>query len=188
MIDILQPGMLASVQDLGRSGHRSQGIHPGGALNALALASANLLVGNPVDAAGLEITMGVCRTALHPRHPHRPRWRRHRGHPRWQTHRRLLEHSGAAPAACCLAWRPRIAEQARATACAPTWLWPVASMCRWCWVRSTDLKAGFGGHQGVPSSVATSSPSATPAPPLRAVHGPAFGVRSPAGAAWPCAP
>ena len=59
MIDIIQPGMLASVQDMGRSGHRSLGIHPGGALNTLALASANLLVGNPVDAAGLEITMGV---------------------------------------------------------------------------------------------------------------------------------
>lgn len=60
MIQILHPGMLTSVQDLGRHGHRRLGIHPGGALNQLALSAANLLVGNPIDAAGIEITMGMC--------------------------------------------------------------------------------------------------------------------------------
>ena len=53
MIEILQPGILSSVQDLGRYGQRQLGIHPGGALNTLALISANLLVGNPREAAGL---------------------------------------------------------------------------------------------------------------------------------------
>jgi len=60
VIAILHPGMLTSVQDLGRPGHRQLGINPGGALNTMALSAANLLVGNPVDAAGLEITMGAC--------------------------------------------------------------------------------------------------------------------------------
>ncbi|CAN5706971.1 biotin-dependent carboxyltransferase family protein [soil metagenome] len=52
--------MLASVQDLGRHGHRERGICPGGALDALALTLANRLVGNADGAAGLELTMGGC--------------------------------------------------------------------------------------------------------------------------------
>jgi biotin-dependent carboxylase-like uncharacterized protein len=60
MIVVLKPGMLASVQDLGRHGHRQSGICPGGALDTLALTLANRLVGNPDEAAGLELTMGGC--------------------------------------------------------------------------------------------------------------------------------
>ena len=65
--------MLASVQDLGRHGHRQLGICPGGALDTLALTLANRLVGNPDGAAGLELTMGDCETPL--RDPRRAsRW------------------------------------------------------------------------------------------------------------------
>jgi biotin-dependent carboxylase-like uncharacterized protein len=60
MITVLRPGILASVQDLGRHGHRHLGICPGGALDALALTLANRLVGNPDGAAGIEITLGNC--------------------------------------------------------------------------------------------------------------------------------
>lgn len=60
MITVLKPGMLASVQDLGRHGHRQLGICPGGALDPLALTLANRLVGNADTVAGLEITMGGC--------------------------------------------------------------------------------------------------------------------------------
>ncbi|MDM0039947.1 biotin-dependent carboxyltransferase family protein [Variovorax sp. J22G21] len=60
MITVIRPGMLASVQDLGRHGHRHLGICPGGALDPLALTLANRLVGNPDGAAGLELTMGGC--------------------------------------------------------------------------------------------------------------------------------
>jgi biotin-dependent carboxylase-like uncharacterized protein len=56
----VRPGMLASVQDLGRYGHRQLGICPGGALDTLALTLANRLVGNEDGAAGLELTMGGC--------------------------------------------------------------------------------------------------------------------------------
>ena len=55
---IVRPGMLASVQDLGRHGHRQLGICPGGALDTLALTLANRLVGNADKAAGLELTLG----------------------------------------------------------------------------------------------------------------------------------
>ena len=60
MIVVVKPGMLASVQDLGRHGHRERGICPGGALDTLALTLANRLVGNADGAAGLELTMGGC--------------------------------------------------------------------------------------------------------------------------------
>ncbi|MGJ7530451.1 biotin-dependent carboxyltransferase family protein [Variovorax sp. GB1P17] len=60
MIVIQKPGVLASVQDLGRHGHRQLGICPGGALDVLSLTLANRLVGNVDGAAGLELTMGGC--------------------------------------------------------------------------------------------------------------------------------
>jgi len=60
MIVIQKPGVLASVQDLGRHGHRQLGICPGGALDVLSLTLANRLVGNADGAAGLELTMGGC--------------------------------------------------------------------------------------------------------------------------------
>ncbi len=57
---ILRPGPLASVQDLGRYGHRQLGICPGGALDSVALTLANRLVGNADGAAALELTLGGC--------------------------------------------------------------------------------------------------------------------------------
>lgn len=58
MIEVLRAGMLSSVQDLGRIGYRHLGVCRGGALDTLALAVANQLVGNANHAAGLEITLG----------------------------------------------------------------------------------------------------------------------------------
>lgn len=58
MIEVLQPGFHTSVQDLGRSGWRHLGVGASGAMDALALALANLMVGNDAVAAGLEVTMG----------------------------------------------------------------------------------------------------------------------------------
>jgi allophanate hydrolase subunit 2 len=60
MIVVVKPGLLASVQDLGRHGQRELGICPGGALDPLALTLANRLVGNAPGAAGIELTMGRC--------------------------------------------------------------------------------------------------------------------------------
>ena len=54
---ILRPGLLTTVQDLGRTGYQKDGILVSGAMDATALRVANLLVGNAEDAAGLEITL-----------------------------------------------------------------------------------------------------------------------------------
>lgn len=60
------PGLLATVQDLGRPGHADQGIAPSGALDRGALALANRLLGNARGAATLEITMGGFSAVLVP--------------------------------------------------------------------------------------------------------------------------
>lgn len=56
MIEVMKPGLLSSVQDLGRRA-RAQGVPAGGALDASALRLANALVGNPAGAAALEVTL-----------------------------------------------------------------------------------------------------------------------------------
>ncbi|TPG65403.1 biotin-dependent carboxyltransferase family protein [Hymenobacter nivis] len=56
-LSILHPGLLTTVQDLGRPGYQHAGVVVGGALDAGALRVANLLVGNADGAAGLEITL-----------------------------------------------------------------------------------------------------------------------------------
>lgn len=56
-IRVLRPGVLCSVQDLGRSGWRTIGVGPGGSADEMAARVANLLVGNSEDAAGLEFTL-----------------------------------------------------------------------------------------------------------------------------------
>jgi biotin-dependent carboxylase-like uncharacterized protein len=48
------------VEDLGRGGWAHVGVPPSGALDPVALALANRLVGNPEGAAGLEILLGGC--------------------------------------------------------------------------------------------------------------------------------
>ena len=54
---VLKPGLLTTVQDLGRYGAQKYGVVVGGAMDAFALRVANLLVGNAEGAAGLEMTM-----------------------------------------------------------------------------------------------------------------------------------
>lgn len=50
-------GMFTTVQDLGRPGQRAAGVPLSGAMDPFALRVANLLVGNPDEAAALEITL-----------------------------------------------------------------------------------------------------------------------------------
>jgi antagonist of KipI len=54
---VLEPGFLAMVQDLGRTGYESLGVPVNGVMDAFALRAANALVGNPPRAAGLEFTL-----------------------------------------------------------------------------------------------------------------------------------
>jgi antagonist of KipI len=54
---VLAPGLLSSIQDAGRRGFRHLGVGSAGTMDAYSHAIANLLVGNPVHAPVLEITM-----------------------------------------------------------------------------------------------------------------------------------
>ena len=64
-LEILSPGPLTSVQDLGRYGFGRYGVAPSGALDSFSLRIGNLLVNNPEDEACLEITlMGLRARAL----------------------------------------------------------------------------------------------------------------------------
>lgn len=56
-ITVIRAGMLTTVQDLGRTGHRAAGVPLSGAMDACALRVANLLAGNPEGAAVLECTL-----------------------------------------------------------------------------------------------------------------------------------
>lgn len=54
---IADGGFLTTVQDLGRVGYQRYGVPVSGAMDPFALRAANLLVGNPEEAACLEITL-----------------------------------------------------------------------------------------------------------------------------------
>jgi biotin-dependent carboxylase-like uncharacterized protein len=54
---VVDPGLLTTVQDLGRLGYQRLGVPPSGPLDRPALVVANRLVGNPDAAAGLELTL-----------------------------------------------------------------------------------------------------------------------------------
>ena len=57
VIEVQAPGLLTTVQDLGREGFGPMGVSPSGAADALALRIGNRLVGNADGAAGLEMTL-----------------------------------------------------------------------------------------------------------------------------------
>jgi len=54
---VVDPGLLTTVQDLGRPGYQRLGIPPSGPLDRAAFVLANRLVGNADGAAGLELTL-----------------------------------------------------------------------------------------------------------------------------------
>lgn len=57
MIEIIEPGFWTTVQDMGRVGQYHLGVPPSGAADKYSFTLGNLLVGNPVDFAGLEMTL-----------------------------------------------------------------------------------------------------------------------------------
>ena len=63
-IRVLAPGLLTTIQDLGRHGSRHLGVGNAGALDAYSHSVANLLAGNPINAPTLEITLAGPRLAF----------------------------------------------------------------------------------------------------------------------------
>lgn len=142
MIDIIRAGLFSSVQDMGRIGHRHAGVGRSGALDTLALHVANRLVGNPATAAGIEFTVGQ---------PVQLRF----------TAATRIAVTGA-DCAATLDGQPIHAGWSQAVAAGQVLSLGVASRGMRAYLgvaggiavplvlgsRSTDLKAGFGGHEG----------------------------------------
>ncbi|HEV1996200.1 MAG TPA: KipI antagonist, partial [Candidatus Acidoferrum sp.] len=57
VIQVLEPGLFTTVQDLGREGFGPMGVSASGAADAISLRLGNRLVGNGEGAAGLEMTL-----------------------------------------------------------------------------------------------------------------------------------
>ena len=55
--EVIEPGILTTIQDLGRYGFSQFGVPPSGALDAFSLKISNLLVGNQEEDACLEVTL-----------------------------------------------------------------------------------------------------------------------------------
>ena len=60
MLEVVDPGVLLTIQDGGRPGLAQLGVPTSGACDRWGLATANLLVGAPPDAPALEVTLGGC--------------------------------------------------------------------------------------------------------------------------------
>ncbi|WP_315903173.1 biotin-dependent carboxyltransferase family protein [Clostridium sp. CX1] len=56
-IRVISPGLLTTVQDLGRYGYQKYGVIVSGAMDSYSLRAANILVGNKEDEGALEITL-----------------------------------------------------------------------------------------------------------------------------------
>lgn len=65
MLEIIKPGVLMCIQDLGRYGYRHLGVTQSGVLDPMAMKIANTLLGNPSDTAVLEITVGLSQLCFH---------------------------------------------------------------------------------------------------------------------------
>ena len=65
MIRVLHPGPLTAVRDLGHAGFAHLGVSAGGAADTVSLRVGNRLVGNPDDAAALEMTLAGGRFLFH---------------------------------------------------------------------------------------------------------------------------
>ncbi len=64
-LEVISPGVLSTVQDLGRPGLGALGVGHAGAADLPALRLANRMVGNPESAAALEVTFGGLEVVAH---------------------------------------------------------------------------------------------------------------------------
>lgn len=64
-LEILDPGLLTTVQDRGRYGYQRYGVPVSGAMDEFALRMANLMAGNDQNSAALEITVRGPKVELH---------------------------------------------------------------------------------------------------------------------------
>ncbi len=141
MIRILSPGIMASIQDLGRQGFRAIGVGQSGAMDPVSLQIGNLLVGNAPDLAGIEFTLGGFSLRFE----------------RDTTFALTGAHMGATLDG--MAVPPWWVRRARAGQVLTAKMAAQGMRCMVCvaggidvpsvmGARATDLKGGFGGHEG----------------------------------------
>jgi biotin-dependent carboxylase-like uncharacterized protein len=65
MLEIVATGALNSIQDRGRERYRRYGVGVAGAMDRLALELGNAMLGNPLDAAGIEISLPPFQVRFH---------------------------------------------------------------------------------------------------------------------------
>ena len=173
MIEVLAAGAASSVQDLGRAGYLAMGFSGGGAMDRLALQAANLLVGNEPGAAGIETAAGLLRLRF--------------------TVPCAVAVAGA-PARTALDgvalpsfWAAAAeAGQTLEIAPSPVGTWTYLALAGGLDVapvlgsRSTDLKAGFGGHEGRTLAAGDRLGILRPAAGHRTARAGGFGVAPPA--------
>lgn len=173
-IAVLRAGALCSVQDLGRHGRRHLGISQCGAMDTLALQQANLLLGNPPGAAGLELSLGPVQL-LFPQ----TTWIALTGvdfggrlqTPEGGDAAALSGHPLHIPAGAVLSLTRPALPGARGYLAVAGGI----DVPRVLGSRSTDLKAGFGGHAGralqAGDVLPVGLPASTPATERRGVRG-----------------
>lgn len=140
-VEVIQPGVLTTVQDLGRIGYQQHGVIVGGAMDTFAARIANMLVGNQPTDAVLELTLkgpsllfhedlliAVCGGNFVPSIDGR---RMPANRPVWVRRGSILQFSHARQG--CRAY----------LAVAGGWDVPVVMRSR-----STNFRAGFGGYEG----------------------------------------
>lgn len=140
-LEVLDPGMLTTVQDLGRNGFGKYGVAPSGALDGFALRVANLLVDNGEFEAALEITLQgfsarvLCDLAVAVTGGDLGLMKNGQPLPRWQSHRlQTGDHLSFE--------RLRAGCRAYLAIGGGLHLPPVMAS------RSTNLSSGFGGFEG----------------------------------------
>lgn len=57
LLEVVAPGLLSTIQDVGRFDHRDEGVPVAGACDPVGLAVANAVLGNAMDAAAIECTI-----------------------------------------------------------------------------------------------------------------------------------
>jgi biotin-dependent carboxylase-like uncharacterized protein len=164
MIEILTPGALATVQDLGRHGALGWGVGVSGAMDGMALAAGNILLGNEEGEAAIEIPVFPFRI-------------------RFETAARFAVTGANATVSLngrrLLPWWASQAGAGDVLELGPpeagSWRASRAYLCLAAGLsvptvlgsRSTQLRGAFGGHEGRPLSAGDRLPLGTPAAAAR---------------------
>jgi len=179
---VRSPGLLTTVQDGGRAGYRAIGVAAGGAMDEVALRTANLIVGNPEGAAALEMTLAgaeleaaddllIAVTGAE-MSPAADGGRLPMGRPVW-VRRGTVIRFGRAARGC----------RAYVAVAGGIDVPPVLGG------RGTDIRAGFGGADGRPLRAGDALPAGAPSARAAAPRaGGAPGAGAPAGAGAAAAP